>query len=361
MDDLDKAQKKKKAAKHARATAKRRKQSGAIPLPGTGESTQLISWIWEAAGCLSGLSTAQALQDGLRVEYCKVYARVCRWHKVLLLQEEMQHCLASLVWEEKWWKERADIPGFTPAHSEGRSAYAHQRAAIKQRIAQRFTVKWNKTKAKAARPYIPLIPTTSTVAAHASSSKNAASSSKRKRDTLSDADDNDESDTDSTDSDYTDSGINDDDNDSSSAEESPTDDSGDEDEPQENLGNKQDEDEDKDEDKGEDESEEEELDITLSDRLMVMEGDDDNCKSRCDNCHLLLQKSYMPDPDLDEEEEEEEEDDLEGLDEEEPEEVPEPSPEDELLPLPESKLVPEFEPEVWAVPFTHPFSPRQAQ
>ncbi|EEB95741.1 hypothetical protein MPER_05242, partial [Moniliophthora perniciosa FA553] len=51
MDDPDEALKKKRrAAKHMRAAAKRREDNGEDSVPGAGESKRLISWIWEAAG-----------------------------------------------------------------------------------------------------------------------------------------------------------------------------------------------------------------------------------------------------------------------------------------------------------------------
>ncbi|EEB89580.1 hypothetical protein MPER_12303, partial [Moniliophthora perniciosa FA553] len=75
MDDLDEAQKKKKrAAKHKRAESRRQRDAGLDFTPSQGESTRLISWIWEAAGVSGGLAIDQVLHDGLRVEYCKAYA-----------------------------------------------------------------------------------------------------------------------------------------------------------------------------------------------------------------------------------------------------------------------------------------------
>jgi hypothetical protein len=65
MDDPELAEKRKRrAAKNKRAEAQRRENAGLISVPGAGESSRSISWIWEAANRNSGFSPLQALQDG---------------------------------------------------------------------------------------------------------------------------------------------------------------------------------------------------------------------------------------------------------------------------------------------------------
>lgn len=97
---------------------------------------------------------------GLRVEYCKAYARVRRWREqVELVRAEMQYCLGSLEYQVRWWKERAVIPAFADEHAEGAAAYAHKQAAVRALIAQRFRIQW----ARHLIGVAPFVPTTTTV------------------------------------------------------------------------------------------------------------------------------------------------------------------------------------------------------
>ncbi|KAJ7867181.1 hypothetical protein B0H14DRAFT_3441876 [Mycena olivaceomarginata] len=76
-------------------------------VPGMGEKTCLISWIWFSAGQSGGIMQ-ENMHEGVRVEWCKAYARVKRWkEEVLLLQEEMVRCLHTLEWQATVWDERA--------------------------------------------------------------------------------------------------------------------------------------------------------------------------------------------------------------------------------------------------------------
>ncbi|KAK7043811.1 hypothetical protein VNI00_008423 [Paramarasmius palmivorus] len=146
IDDPELAEKRKKhTAKNKRAEAKCREDAGLNPLPGAGESSRTISWIWEAAN--------------RNIEYYKAYAWVRCWQEeILLLQEEMCRCVKTLSWQEEWWKKQAEIPAFMGAHRDGCLAYAHQQAAIKCHIANCFSTRWSKPKINAARDFIPTIP-----------------------------------------------------------------------------------------------------------------------------------------------------------------------------------------------------------
>ncbi|KAK7441350.1 hypothetical protein VKT23_016597 [Stygiomarasmius scandens] len=133
MEDLDEALRKERAAA---------RRKGRLPLEGAGESCRLISWIWETSRRGVNGSTEKVLFDGLRVEWCKAYARVHRYREeLLLLKEEMRRCLVSLDWEARQWAARANILT-EGAHAEGVSAYAHQQAALQRRIAERFKLMW---------------------------------------------------------------------------------------------------------------------------------------------------------------------------------------------------------------------------
>ncbi|KAE9391441.1 hypothetical protein BT96DRAFT_1001297 [Gymnopus androsaceus JB14] len=101
----------------------------------------------------------QALHEGLRVEFCKAYARVRRWREqVQLLRAEMSYCLGSLESQAREWEKRATIPEFSGEHSEGVSVYAHKQAAVRRIIAGQFRVLWARFLAGASDVQIGLAP-----------------------------------------------------------------------------------------------------------------------------------------------------------------------------------------------------------
>ncbi|THU98453.1 hypothetical protein K435DRAFT_600195, partial [Dendrothele bispora CBS 962.96] len=131
MQDLQDSEKKKiKAAKGHRAAAARSAREGNTPVEGAREKHRTPSWIWH--GVSEGeLGVDKVLYDGLRIEWCKSYARVRRWREeVMLLQEEMRRCLVTLEWQATTWEGRAVIPNFEGERLEGSSAYAHYQASI---------------------------------------------------------------------------------------------------------------------------------------------------------------------------------------------------------------------------------------
>ncbi|KAF8149702.1 hypothetical protein K438DRAFT_1779186 [Mycena galopus ATCC 62051] len=76
------------------------------------------------------------MHKGVRVEWCKAYARVKRWREeVLLLQEEMVQCLRTLEWQAKVWDQMASplhYRGkilFSKIHLQGAMAFAARQAA----------------------------------------------------------------------------------------------------------------------------------------------------------------------------------------------------------------------------------------
>ncbi|THU85327.1 hypothetical protein K435DRAFT_869387 [Dendrothele bispora CBS 962.96] len=135
MQDLQDSEKKKiKAAKGHRAAAARSAREGNTPVEGAREKHRTPSWIWH--GVSEGeLGVDKVLYDahekhppllqnpydlGLRIEWCKSYARVRRWREeVMLLQEEMRRCLVTLEWQATTWKGRAVIPNFEGERLEG--------------------------------------------------------------------------------------------------------------------------------------------------------------------------------------------------------------------------------------------------
>ncbi|KAJ7788499.1 hypothetical protein B0H14DRAFT_2398363, partial [Mycena olivaceomarginata] len=98
MEDKEEAKKRKqRAMKGKRKEAARENEYGEVRgVPGLGENTRLVSWIWQGGGQAGGV-LGEEIYDGVKVEWCKVYARVKQWREeLLLLQEEMVHCLRTL-------------------------------------------------------------------------------------------------------------------------------------------------------------------------------------------------------------------------------------------------------------------------
>ncbi|KAJ7823928.1 hypothetical protein B0H13DRAFT_2375773 [Mycena leptocephala] len=80
-----------------------------------GESRREVSWIWTAAGT-SG--TDADLEDALRIEWCKAYARSRRWNEeVAMLREEFRRIPISLTFEAELWIARGKaVPILSPHH-----------------------------------------------------------------------------------------------------------------------------------------------------------------------------------------------------------------------------------------------------
>ncbi|KAJ7862390.1 hypothetical protein B0H14DRAFT_3444766 [Mycena olivaceomarginata] len=97
----------------------------------------------------TGGAVGKELQDGVRVEWCKAYARVKRWCKELqLLQEEMNRCLRTLEWQAGVWDQRATREHYSgkivyaEAHMQGAMALAARQAAMRRKLASRFRQLW---------------------------------------------------------------------------------------------------------------------------------------------------------------------------------------------------------------------------
>ncbi|KAK7434738.1 hypothetical protein VKT23_020034 [Stygiomarasmius scandens] len=100
------------------------------------------SWIWMQGGT-GEMIDEERMRDGIRVEFCKAYARTKRWtEEVLLLREEMRRALVTLEWKAKWWEQRTTAPSVDDIHAEGISAYAHSQAAVMRALRDRFQRLW---------------------------------------------------------------------------------------------------------------------------------------------------------------------------------------------------------------------------
>ncbi|KAF7375073.1 CxC2 domain-containing protein [Mycena sanguinolenta] len=119
-DEEEAKRRKQRAMKGKQKKAAELNENGEVRgVPGMGEKTRLISWIWLTVGRGDGV-LGEEVHTAVKVEWCKAYARVKRWREeFLLLQEEMVRCLRTLEWQAKLWDQRA-----TPAHYTGKVAYA---------------------------------------------------------------------------------------------------------------------------------------------------------------------------------------------------------------------------------------------
>ncbi|KAJ7360889.1 hypothetical protein DFH08DRAFT_800310 [Mycena albidolilacea] len=150
MEDEEEAKKRKqRAMKGKRKEAARENEYGEVRgVPGLGENTRLVSWIWQGGGQVGGV-LGEEIYDGVKVEWCKAYARVKRWREeLLLLQEEMVRCLRTLEWQAGVWDARA-APGhyqgkiaYLGTHLEGAMAFAARQAVLRRMLATRFRRLW---------------------------------------------------------------------------------------------------------------------------------------------------------------------------------------------------------------------------
>ncbi|KAF8139162.1 hypothetical protein K438DRAFT_1996294 [Mycena galopus ATCC 62051] len=102
----------------------------------------------DASGNQEGVLGAE-MHAGVKVEWCKAYARVKRWREeVLLLQEEMARCLLLLEWQAAIWDKRATPDHYTSkivyraAHLAGATAFAARQASLRRKLANRFRRSW---------------------------------------------------------------------------------------------------------------------------------------------------------------------------------------------------------------------------
>ncbi|KAK7017104.1 hypothetical protein VNI00_018673 [Paramarasmius palmivorus] len=112
---------------------------GDQPLIRPGESTKTVSWIWKVVDPEGG---TEAMQEAVRVEWQKAWARQKRWkEEIELLKEEMNRTVASLQHEASRWRSFAAVT--VDGHSaQGCRAYALRQASIRQDLAVKFKALW---------------------------------------------------------------------------------------------------------------------------------------------------------------------------------------------------------------------------
>ncbi|KAJ6480218.1 hypothetical protein C8R45DRAFT_1100807 [Mycena sanguinolenta] len=150
MEDEEEAKKRKqRAMKGKRKEAEQENEYGEVRgVPGLGENTRLISWIWQSVGRAGGV-VGEELYKGVKVEWCKAYACVKRWwEEVLLVQEEMVRCLKTLEWQAQVLDKRATAEHYNgkvtygPTHLVGARAHAARQAAVRRTLTTRFRRLW---------------------------------------------------------------------------------------------------------------------------------------------------------------------------------------------------------------------------
>ncbi|KAF8195150.1 hypothetical protein K438DRAFT_1968480 [Mycena galopus ATCC 62051] len=131
LEDEEEAKKKKQ-----RAMKRKRKEAAQVNENG------------ENGGDQEGV-LGEEMHAGVRVEWCKAYARVKRWREeVLLLQEEMVQCLLTLEWQAGVWDKRAAMEHYRgeivygTTHLEGARAFAVRQAWLWRKLGTCFRRSW---------------------------------------------------------------------------------------------------------------------------------------------------------------------------------------------------------------------------
>ncbi|KAJ8494859.1 hypothetical protein ONZ45_g13096 [Pleurotus djamor] len=101
------------------------------------EGYRLVSWIWQDA-------VGSCVDDVLRTEWAKAWARARRWNEeVLLLKEEMRRTIITLRHQAAAWKGRVSCshqPRFD--YTSGLKAYAFRQASLRHDLASKFETMW---------------------------------------------------------------------------------------------------------------------------------------------------------------------------------------------------------------------------
>ncbi|KAJ7830049.1 hypothetical protein B0H14DRAFT_2366095 [Mycena olivaceomarginata] len=106
-----------------------------------GENMREVSWIWTVAGTAG---TDEELEDALRIEWAKAWARSRRWtEEVRLLEEEWRRLPVTYAYRERLWVNRAvavPVQGIPFPEAEGKVAYAAKQSAMYRELAERAEI-----------------------------------------------------------------------------------------------------------------------------------------------------------------------------------------------------------------------------
>ncbi|TRM55258.1 hypothetical protein BD626DRAFT_553106 [Schizophyllum amplum] len=115
---------------------------------GTGEGRRTVSWIWYGTNTRDPDAQGTELYEGVRVEWCKAYARLRRWQEQIpLLREEMRRTTVSLKRREEEWELRRTSDTREGALGEGARAYAARQQRVYVLLREHFTALWAKAPA----------------------------------------------------------------------------------------------------------------------------------------------------------------------------------------------------------------------
>ncbi|KAJ7441783.1 hypothetical protein B0H11DRAFT_2251843 [Mycena galericulata] len=111
------------------------------------ENRRQVSWIWTVTGA-SG--TDSELEDALRIEWSKAYARMRRWsEEVDVLEAEYWRVKLSFAWEALRWDRRAEavaVGVLQREEAEGARAYAKRQAAMFRALGVQAEATWTAPK-----------------------------------------------------------------------------------------------------------------------------------------------------------------------------------------------------------------------
>ncbi|KAJ6506688.1 hypothetical protein C8R45DRAFT_816824 [Mycena sanguinolenta] len=107
------------------------------------EGRRTLSWIWYTVQ--PDGPTEEELVEALRVEWCKAYARMRRWHEdVVLVEEEMRRTIQYGYWQAGQWLDRSvardgEVDGVL---QEGLKAYALEQVHREAKTCDALKAKW---------------------------------------------------------------------------------------------------------------------------------------------------------------------------------------------------------------------------
>ncbi|KAJ7936119.1 hypothetical protein B0H13DRAFT_2226828 [Mycena leptocephala] len=106
-----------------------------------GENMRQVSWIWTVTGTAG---TDEELEDALRIEWAKAWARSRRWtEEVRLLEEEWRRLPVTYDFRRQLWLQRAaavPLESITVMEAEGMVAYALKQADMYRDLAARAEI-----------------------------------------------------------------------------------------------------------------------------------------------------------------------------------------------------------------------------
>ncbi|KAJ7724201.1 hypothetical protein B0H16DRAFT_1736802 [Mycena metata] len=110
------------------------------------ENRRQLSWIWTVAG-IGGVDAD--LEDALRIEWSKAYARTKRWgEEIEILAAEYDRVLASFDYEAARWDERVEsvVMGLAWEEVDGAKAFARKQVSMFRDLRSRGETTWTEAK-----------------------------------------------------------------------------------------------------------------------------------------------------------------------------------------------------------------------